>query len=110
MKTTEEYLDDYFDKYNELKMKNDLWQLRVTPEEFLAEFERIRVYGTEERKNKYLNDFHVKSTQDNMISILLMDKMTREEMKEKCDRLSAAANFQQKLQQFNNIYKKIKHR
>jgi len=94
MKTTEEYLDDYFDKYNDLKKNNDLWRLRVAPEEFLKEVERIRVYGKEERKNKYLNDFHIKSTQDNMISILLMDKMTREEMKEQCDRLSAAANLQ----------------
>ena len=73
MKATDEYLDDYFDKYNELKKKNDLWRLRVTPEEFLAKIVRIRVYGTEKRKNKYLNDFHVESTQDNMISILLMD-------------------------------------
>lgn len=40
MKTTEEYLDDYLDKYNELKKKNELWRLRVTPEEFIAEVER----------------------------------------------------------------------
>ncbi len=36
MKTTEEYFDDYLDKYNFLKKKNEIWRLRVTPQQFLS--------------------------------------------------------------------------
>ena len=35
MKTNEEYLDDYFDKQNDLIRKGERWRLRVSPEEFI---------------------------------------------------------------------------
>jgi hypothetical protein len=79
MKTAEEHLDDYLDKYNVLKKKNELWRLRVTPEKFLAEIERIRAYGIEQRKINYLNEYAIQKNQEGMIAIMLMDVMTKEE-------------------------------
>ncbi|MBX7109302.1 MAG: hypothetical protein K1X61_11700 [Chitinophagales bacterium] len=94
MKTTEDYLDDYLDKYNELKNKNELWRLRVTPEKFLAEIERIRAYGIEQRKSNYLNEYHIQRNQEGMIAVMLMDAMTLDEMIEQANRLSEAAKLQ----------------
>jgi hypothetical protein len=79
MKTTEEHLDDYLDKYNKLKKKNELWRLRVTPEKFLTEIERIRAYGIEQRKNNYLNEYAIQKNQEGMIAVMLMDVMKKEE-------------------------------
>jgi hypothetical protein len=79
MKTAEEHLDDYLDKYNELKKKNELWRLRVTPQKFLAEIERIRDYGIEQRKSNYLNEYSIQKNQKGMIAVMLMDAMTKEE-------------------------------
>lgn len=57
MKTNEEYLDAYLDKYNYLKKKNELWRLRVTPQQFLSE--RLKKQEKEvkmhERKNIGMN-------------------------------------------------------
>ncbi len=94
MKTTEEYLDDYFDKYNKLKKQNELWRLRVTPQEFLLEVERIRAYGIEQRKTKYLNEYHIQKNQEGMIAVMLMDAMTHLEIKEQFDRLDIECKIQ----------------
>lgn len=53
MKTTEDYLDDYLDKYNLLKSKNELWRLKHTPQEFLKIVERAKRRTTEDRERKY---------------------------------------------------------
>jgi hypothetical protein len=94
MKTDEEYLDNYFDKYNELKKKNELWRIRVTPQEFLAEIGKIRQYGIKERKGNYLTDYHIQRNEEVMISVLLMDRMTKEEFIEQCGRLNKAAKIE----------------
>ncbi len=94
MKTTEEYLDDYFDKYNKLKKQNELWRLRVTPQEFLLEVERIRAYGIEQRKRKYLTEYHIQKNQEGMIAVMLMDAMTHLEIKEQFDRLDIECKIQ----------------
>lgn len=91
MKTTEEYLDDYLDKYNELKKKNELWRFRVRPEEFLAEIEKIRVYGIVERKSNYLTEYHIQRNEEEMISVMLMDRGTKEEFIKQCKRLKEEA-------------------
>lgn len=91
MKTAEEFLDDYLDKYNELKKKNELWRLRVRPEEFLAEIERIRVYGIATRKSNYLTEYHIQRNEKAMISVMLMDRVTKEEFIEQCKRLKEEA-------------------
>ena len=46
MKSNSEYLDDYFDKYNDLKAKGELWRMRCSPEEFLKMLDKIRAYAT----------------------------------------------------------------
>ena len=68
MKTNEEYLDDYFDKQNDLIRKGERWRLRVSPEEFIKEIERIRAYGIEARKSKELTEYHIQSNEDGMVS------------------------------------------
>lgn len=87
MKSTEEYLDDYHQKKNTLEAKNELWRLRVTGEEFIAGIEKIKKYGEEARKNNYINEFAIKSHENGQVEVLLMDKMTREEMLEQMERI-----------------------
>jgi hypothetical protein len=87
MKTTEEYLDDYFDKQNELERKGERWRLRVTPEEFIKEIASIRNYGIETRKQNILTENHIQRNEEAMVSIMLMDRATLEEMREQCNRL-----------------------
>jgi hypothetical protein len=94
MKTTEDYIDDILDKYNELVKKEELWRLRVTPQEFIAEIERIRKYGKEARKSNYLNEYHIQCNENGMVSNMLMDKVTREEFIEQCEILKEAAKKQ----------------
>ncbi len=65
MKTTEEYLDDYFDKQNELSKKGESWRLRVTVHEFLTEIERIREYGVKARQSNYLTEYHIQKNEEN---------------------------------------------
>ncbi|MBK8451693.1 MAG: hypothetical protein IPL42_17435 [Saprospiraceae bacterium] len=94
MKTTEELFDRYLDKFNELKIKGELWRLRVKPDEFLAEVEKIRAYGIEQRKSNYKNEYHIQCNQESMIEIMLMDIPTYDEMKEQFDRLAKDAEVQ----------------
>ena len=94
MKTTEDYIDDFLDKYNELIKKDELWRLRVTPQEFISEIERIRKYGKEARKSNYLNEYHIQCNEKGMVSNMLMDKVTREEFMEQCEILKEAAKKQ----------------
>ena len=86
MKTTEEYFDDYLDKYNFLKKKNELWRLRVTPQQFLNEIKKIRERGKNARKEKYWNEYHIQRNEEASVSILLMDILTFEEAREQCRR------------------------
>lgn len=86
MKTTEEYLDDYFDHYNDLKWRNETWRLRCSAEEFLAELDEIKKGAKESRKSGYLNEYHIQSNVRGQIAVLLMEKMTVEEFKEQCER------------------------
>ncbi len=86
MKTIEEYLDDYFDLYNELLKKDELWRLRVTPDEFIAEIEKIRLYEIQCSKGSTLNEYHIQRNIEGQVSILLMEKVTFEDMKEQFER------------------------
>jgi hypothetical protein len=94
MKTTEEYLDDYLDKYNNLKKKNELWRLRVSPQKFLSEIDKIRTYGVDARERKYLNEYHIHKNEESMIEIMLMNAMTIEEIKDQSNKISSACEFQ----------------
>ena len=94
MKTTEGYLDDYLDKYNELKKKNELWRLRVTPQKFLEEVEKIRVYSIEAKKNKSFNRYHIHKSETAAIEIMLMGAATHEEMKAQFERLDKAKKME----------------
>ena len=87
MKTNEEYLDDYFDNQNELSRKGEQWRLRLTPEEFIEEIERIRAAGIEARKSDYFTEYHIQKNEEGGVAILLMDRVTIEEAKEQFDRL-----------------------
>ena len=80
MKSNEEYISDYLLKYTTLLKNGELWRLRVTMIEFIKEIERIREYGIEQRKSNYLNENHIQSNQNEMISVLLMDGMTSKEL------------------------------
>lgn len=82
MKTTEEYLIDYLDKKNELSEKGELWRLRVTQEEFLAEIERLRVSEIYQKKSNSLSEYHIQKNVEEMIAALLMGIATLDEMRE----------------------------
>ncbi|MCF8373417.1 MAG: hypothetical protein K9H64_17495 [Bacteroidales bacterium] len=86
MKSNEEYLNDYFQKQNELSRKGELWRLRVTPEEFLSEIDRIRNYEIENKKSNHLNEYHIRRNVDGMIEVMLMDRVTIQEAKEQLNR------------------------
>ena len=79
MKSTKEYLDDYFEMQKDLLRKGELNQLCVTQEEFLERVERIRAWGVEERKSNYLTEFYIQRSEERMFSILLMDKVEKNE-------------------------------
>ena len=87
MKTIEEYLDDYFDKQNELSRKGELWRLRITPKEFIKEVERIKAEGIEAIKRNCLTEYHIQRKEECKVSILLMNTLTIEEISEQFDRL-----------------------
>lgn len=80
MKTMEAYLDDYLDKYNLLKSKNELWRLKNTPQEFIKIVEQAKSRAVEDREMGYLNEFHIQQNEANVIAVALQDKFTREEM------------------------------
>lgn len=84
MKTTEEFLNDYFDKQDELIKRNELWRMRFTLDEYLSEIEKIRDYAN--RKNESLNEYHIQRNIEGMISMMLMEIATKEEIKEQFDR------------------------
>ena len=94
MKSNEEYLILFKEKYRELEMKNELWRLRVTLEEFKEGLEKARQYGIEARKSSYLNEFHIKSNEEGMVGIMLMNKITKEEFKEQAKQLKEIAGIQ----------------
>lgn len=50
MKTTEELFDDYLDVYNDLKRKNELWRLKVSPHEFLEKVKSLNEKVNETKK------------------------------------------------------------
>jgi small-conductance mechanosensitive channel len=87
MKTTEEYLEDYFAKQNELSSKGELWRLRVTQEKFLSEIQRLREYEID-LKNSELNENHIQRNIEATIAVMLMDAYTFEEKKEQVKRLN----------------------
>lgn len=87
MKSTEEYLDDYFDKYNELQREGELWRLRLTPQEFIKEVERARTYGVEARKDGKLTEYHIQRSEEGIIVVALMNRVTLEEAKEQAARI-----------------------
>lgn len=94
METTEEYFDRYLDKYNELKEIGELWRIRVTPQEFLAEIERIREYGIEARKSKKLTEYHIEKNERGMIANMLMNKITKEEFNEQSQKFKELSEIQ----------------
>ena len=86
MKSNQELLDYYLDRYNILKEKNELWRLRVSPQKYLSELEKIRAYGIQARATGQLTECNIQSNQDGMLGILLMDKMTYAEVKDQFER------------------------
>ena len=94
MKSTEEYISDYLEKYTTLLKKGELWRLRVTLNEFIKEIERIREYGIEQRKSNYLNEYHIQSNQNGKIEVLLMNKVTWDEAKAQSDMLDKATKLE----------------
>jgi hypothetical protein len=105
LKSTEAYLDDYLDKYNELKKLNELWRMRVTPQQFLTEIDRIRAYGIEARKNNYHNEYAITQYEKGKVEIMLMNNLTIEEMKAQV----AWLNISQEIE-FANAMPQIKAR
>ncbi|MEI8273500.1 MAG: hypothetical protein WCG08_12830 [Paludibacter sp.] len=87
MKSTEEYINDYNNKLNELSSKGEEWRIRVTQEEFLTEIERIREYENRNANSKELNEYHIQRNVKAMISVMLMDGVTIEEAREQTARL-----------------------
>lgn len=85
MKSEQEYTDQYLDKYIDRRFKQELWRFRYSLEEFKTEIDKIREYVVYSRlhgKSEKIIDQNVKA----MVSILLMDKMTFQEMKEQQER------------------------
>ncbi len=106
MKTTEDYLDDYLDKYNLLKSKNELWRLKHTPQEFLKIVERAKSRAAEDREMGYLNEFHIQQNEINVIAVALQNKCTREEMKAQFDRFTESEEASYKREELQ-VQKKI---
>ncbi len=82
MKSTEEYIKDYQNKYKSLSGKDELCRLRVSLQEFLQEIERIRNYEIEQKKSAYLTAYHIQSNIEGMISVMLMNKVSLDEAKQ----------------------------
>jgi len=93
MKTTEEYLDDYLDKYNDLKRKDELWRLRVSPQEFLLEIERIREYGVKLRQSNYFTEYHIQCNEKEQIVVMLMNRVTSDEFIAQVKRIRESAAY-----------------
>ena len=87
MKLVEDYFDDYLDRYNILLKRNELWRLKLTPIQFIQKVEEIKLHGNEARKRGLLNEYHIERNEMGKISILLMDKLTWEEVMNDIDRL-----------------------
>lgn len=81
MKTNEDYLKDYDHKLDALIAKGEIWRIRVTRQEYLAEIERLRIYEIDELKSKRFNEYHIHKSINCTISIMLMDRVTHEEAK-----------------------------
>ena len=94
MKSNEEYISDYIEKYTTLFKKGELWRIRVTLIEFIEGVERIRIDGEEKRKNNYFNEFAIQSSQNNSIEIMLMDNLTWEEKRAQVISLNEGMNEQ----------------
>jgi len=91
MKSNEEYINDYWDNYNKLSNKGELWRLRFTLEEFILEIEKVRIWGVEARAEKNLilkrSESLIKHNEDGMMVLLLQNAMTYEEVKEQTERI-----------------------
>lgn len=87
MKSNEEYLEDYFNKKNELSRKGEQWRLRVTQEEFVNEIERIRADGIKAREMNYLTEYHIRRNEEAGVELLLKELMTKEEFIAQCSKL-----------------------
>ena len=108
MNSTEEYISDYLEKYTTLLKKGELWRLRVTLSEFIKEIERIREYGSEQRKSNYLTEYHIQKNQEVGIEVMLMDAATREEMEAQFKGLNEAAEVE-RAKEIPIILERIKH-
>ncbi len=108
MKSTEEYINDYLEKYTSFLKKGELWRFRLTLNEFIKEIERIREYGIEQRKSNYLNEYHIQSNQNGMISIKLQGALTWEEMKAQVDKMTEASEIE-RAKEIPMILERIKH-
>ncbi len=73
LKSREDYVDDYLDKYNELKARDALWRLRVQPQEFLDELDRILERSRRDRAGGSKNEYTIRRDELACISVLLMD-------------------------------------
>lgn len=108
MKSNSEYISDYLEKYTFFLKKGELWRLRVTLKEFLKEIERIREYGKEARERNYHNEYHIQSSEKGMVSVLLMDASTREEIIAQFKEHKEAADIERS-KEIPEIRERIKH-
>jgi len=108
MKSMEEHIDDYLDKYNELSKKGELWRIRSTPQVFIKEVERIKKYERDSREHGYFTEAAIQSQVKSMLAVILMNKVKYEEAKEQCERSKEAA-AQQFLKEAPQKQEYVKH-
>ncbi len=109
MQPNEFYLAQYNTKVQELTAKNELWRLRVSEQEFLQKIEELRIYEAKEKESKCLNDYHIESNVKGSVAVMLMDKMTIEEMKTQSKRMQEYADigFQKEAPKIKILAEKI---
>lgn len=96
MKSNQEYLEIYDLKRKELDEKGELWRMKLSKDEFIAEIKKIKKYGIEARKSSKLNNYHIQRNEEAQVSVLLMGKSTKEEMVELVNSLNEKAEEEHK--------------
>jgi hypothetical protein len=93
MKTTEELFDDYLDVYNDLKRKNELWRLKVSPNEFL---EKVKSLNEEvnETKNGSPLELAMRIRKFKIeIAKLVSSRLTNDEIKKQFEAINKATQI-----------------
>lgn len=75
MKSIEDYIDDYLDKYNKLSKEEGIRVLKFTPEEFIRRAEEIQAFQMEFNQKGYFNERKIAREVDSMFRLLLQDEV-----------------------------------